>query len=191
MTYMVDVDDPGLVVLPGHSLLLKQALTDKHLAELRKYFDITEMGKEAAPAFLEKNREAISFAAYLGKGKCLGLVLKNVEGAAKFFKPEYSAEYRRLDVVVLRDVVFEGIMKAGELKIDEDIGYSRWIPDALEKVAAGKAKVAFLLNATRPAQVLSVSRNGERMPEKSTDFYPKMMSGLTMMDVSPGERITK
>ena len=191
MTYMVDVDDPGLVVLPGHRLLLKQDLTDKHVAELRKYFDITEMGKEAAPAFLEKNREAICFAAYTGKGKCLCLVLKNIDAVAKFFKPEYSAEYRRLDVVVLRDVVFERIMKAGELKIDEDIGYSRWIPDALEKVDAGKAKVAFLLNATRPAQVLSVSQNGERMPEKSTDFYPKMMSGLTMMDVSPGERITK
>lgn len=191
MTYMVDVNDPGLVVLPGHRLLLKQELTDKHLAELRKYFDITEMGKEAAPAFLEKNRDRLCLAAYLGKGKCLGLALKSVEGVAKFFKPEYSAEYRRLDVVVLRDVVFEGIMKAGELKIDEDIGYSRWIPDALEKVDAGKAKVAFLLNATRPAQVLSVSRNGERMPEKSTDFYPKMMSGFTMMDVSPGEKIPK
>ena len=189
MTYMVDVNDPGLVVLPGHRLLLKQALTDKHMAELRKFFDISEIGKDAAPAFLEKNREAISFAAYVGKGKCLGLVLKNVDSVAKFFKPEYSAEYRRLDVVVLRDVVFEGIMKAGELKIDEDIGYSRWIPDALEKVDSGKAKVAFLLNATRPAQVLSVSRIGERMPEKSTDFYPKMMSGLTMMDVSPGEKL--
>jgi uncharacterized protein (DUF1015 family) len=91
--------------------------------------------------------------------------------------------------VVLRDVVFEGIMKAGELRIDEDIAYSRWIPDALEMVDAGMAKVAFLLNATRPAQVLDVARNGERMPEKSTDFYPKMKSGLTLMDVRPGERI--
>jgi len=191
MTYMVDVDDPGLVVLPGHRLLLKQALTDKHVAELRKYFDISEMGKEAAPAFLEKNRDRICFAAYLGKGRCLGLALKNIDAVAPFFKPEYSPEYRRLDVVVLRDVVFEGIMKAGELKIDEDIGYSRWVPDALEKVDTGKAQVAFLLNATRPAQVLSVAQNGERMPEKSTDFYPKMMSGLTMMDVTPGERLTK
>ncbi|MBM4248589.1 MAG: DUF1015 domain-containing protein [Euryarchaeota archaeon] len=189
MTYMVDVEDPGLVVLSGHRLLLKQALTGKHIAELRKHFDITQMGKDAAPAFLEKNRDRVCFAAYTGKGKCLGLVLKGVDAVAKFFKPEYSAEYRRLDVVVLRDIVFEGIMKAGELKIDEDIGYSRWIPDALEKVDSGKAKVAFLLNATRPAQVLSVSRNGERMPEKSTDFYPKMMSGLTMMDLRPGERI--
>ena len=191
MTYMVDVNDTGLVVLPGHRLLLKQSLTTKHVAQLRKFFDITEIGKEAAPAFLEKNRDRICFAAYLGKGKCLGLVLKSGDAAAQFFRPEYSAEYRRLDVVVLRDVVFEGVMKAGELKIDEDIGYSRWIQDALDKVDAGKANVAFLLNATRPAQVLSVSQNGERMPEKSTDFYPKMMSGFTMMDVSPGERITK
>jgi uncharacterized protein (DUF1015 family) len=191
MTYMVDVDDPGLVVLPGHRLLLKQALTDKHVAELRKYFDISEIGKEQAPAFLEKNRDRICFAAYPGKGKCLGLVLRDIGAVAAFFKPEYSPEYRQLDVVVLRDVVFEGIMKAGELKIDEDIGYSRWVPEALEKVESGKAKVAFLLNATRPEQVLAVARNGERMPEKSTDFYPKMMSGLTMMDMQPGEKLPK
>ncbi len=189
MTFMVDVNDPGLVVLPGHRLLLKQALTEDHQSELRKYFDVTRLGKGQAPAFLEEHRDGICFAAYLGKGKCLGLVLRNADGAAGFFKPEYSADYRRLDVVVLRDVVFEGIMKAGELRIDEDIAYSRWAPDAMEMVDSGKAKVAFLLNATRPAQVLSVARNGERMPEKSTDFYPKMMSGLTMMDVTPGERI--
>jgi len=189
MTYMVDVDDPGLVVLPGHRLLLKQGLSDGHLSELGKYFSMTPMSGDAAAGFLEKNREAICFVAYSGRAKCLGLVLKDIDAAAGFFKPEYSAEYRRLDVVVLRDVVFDGIMKAGELKIDEDIGYSRWAQDAMEKVDAGKAKVAFLLNATRPAQVLAVARNGERMPEKSTDFYPKMLSGLTMMDVAPGEKL--
>jgi len=61
----------------------------------------------------------------------------------------------------------------------------------MEKVDAGKARVAFLLNATRPAQVLAVAKNGERMPEKSTDFYPKMLSGLTMMDIAPGEKLAK
>jgi len=189
MTYMVDVEDPGLVVLPGHRLLLKQGLTEGHIAQLGSYFAMTPLKGDAAAAFLEKNREAICFVAYTGGGKCLGLVLKSIDAVAGFFKPEYSAEYRRLDVVVLRDVVFEGIMKAGELKIDEDIGYSRWAQDAMEKVDAGKAKVAFLLNATRPSQVLKVAQNGDRMPEKSTDFYPKMLSGLTMMDVAPGEKL--
>ena len=191
MTYMVDVNDPGLVVLPGHRLLLKQGLTGSHVTELGKYFTITPMGGDAAAGFLQNNRDVICFVAYSGKGKCLGLVLRDIDAVAGFFKPEYSTEYRRLDVVVLRDVVFDGIMKAGELKIDEDIGYSRWAQDAMEKVDAGKARVAFLLNATRPAQVLAVAKNGERMPEKSTDFYPKMLSGLTMMDIAPGEKLAK
>lgn len=190
MTYMVNVNDPGLVVLPGHRLLLRQPLTDKHIAELRKHFEVSEVGKEAA-AFLERNQDRICFVAYTGQGRYNGLVLKDIDAVAGFLKPEYSPEYRRLDVVVLRDVVFEGIMGAPDMRIGEDIDYSRWVPEAVEKVDSGEAKVAFLLNPTRPAQVLAVAKNGERMPQKSTDFYPKMMSGFTMMDIVPGERLSK
>ena len=191
MSYLVAVNDEGLVILPGHRLLLKEVLTDRHIAELGKYFELSELGRDSAPAFLEKNQGRTCFVAYTGKGRFLGLVLRDIDAVAGFLKPEYSAEFRRLDVVVLRDVVFEGVMNAKDLKINEDIDYSRWIPEALENVDSGKAKVAFLLNATRPEQVLAVARNGERMPQKSTDFYPKMISGLTMMDIGPGEKLAK
>jgi len=191
MSYLVAVNDGGLVILPGHRLLLKQALTDRHIAELGKYFELSELGKDSAQAFLEKNQGRICFVAYTGNGNFLGLVLRDIDAVAGFLKPEYSPQFRRLDVVVLRDVVFEGIMNARDLKISEDIDYSRWIPEALENVDSKKAKVAFLLNATRPEQVLAVARNGERMPQKSTDFYPKMISGLTMMDIGPGEKLAK
>ncbi|MEM2900864.1 MAG: DUF1015 family protein, partial [Thermoplasmata archaeon] len=190
MTYMVCVEDPGLVILPGHRLLLKKELTEAHLKEIKKYFDVTELERKKVEEFLSTNRDKLCFVVYDGK-KYTGLVLKNLEGVSKFFKPEYSEEYKRLDVVLLRDVIFEGIMDAKELKIDIDIDYSRWIEEAIKKVDSGKAKVAFLLNATKPEQVLKVAKNHERMPEKSTDFYPKMLSGFTMMDISEGEKIPK
>jgi len=190
MTYMVCVDDPGLVILPGHRLLLKKGITDAHMNEIKKYFDVSELERKKVEDFLSTNRDKLCFVIYDGK-KYTGLVLKNLECVSKFFKPEYSEEYKRLDVVILRDVIFEGIMDAKELKIDVDIDYSRWIDEAISKVDAGKAKVAFLLNATRPEQVLKVAKNHERMPEKSTDFYPKMLSGFTMMDISEGEKIPK
>ena len=80
-------------------------------------------------------------------------------------------------------MIFEGIMGARDLKIDESIAYERWIDDAVSRVDAGDAKVAFLMNPTGADEVLAVAKNGERMPEKSTDFYPKMVSGTTMMDL--------
>ncbi len=182
MTLMVPIQDKGLVVLPTHRLLLKHELKDGHMKELEKYFGIQELERNDIEEFLEKNRERKAFVVYDGK-RYLGLVLKDFDAVQKFFKPEYSEEYRNLDVVILRDIIFEGIMGARDLKIDESIAYERWIDDAVKKVDAGDAGVAFLMNPTGAHQVLNVAKNGERMPEKSTDFYPKMVSGTTMMDL--------
>ena len=182
MTLMVPIQDKGLVVLPTHRLLLKDELKDGHMKELEKYFGIQELERNDIEEFLEKNRERKAFVVYDGK-RYLGLVLKDFDAVQKFFKPEYSEEYRNLDVVILRDIIFEGIMGARDLKIDESIAYERWIDDAVKKVDAGDARVAFLMNPTGAHQVLNVAKNGERMPEKSTDFYPKMVSGTTMMDL--------
>lgn len=79
-------------------------------------------------------------------------------------------------------------MKTGELKIDEEILYVRWIENAVEEVYKGDAKLAFLVNPTTPEMVLKIAQKHERVPEKSTDFYPKMVSGFTMMYLSPGEK---
>lgn len=190
MTLMVPVEDPGLVILPGHRLLLNKELTDTHLKEAGKYFDISEIKKADIDTFLTKNMKKICFVAYDGK-RFLGMSLKSLDAISKFYKPEYSQDYRQLDVVVLRDALFEGIMGAKDLKIHEDIDYARWVKDAIDSVDNGKAKAAFLLNATRPEQVLKVAKNRERMPEKSTDFYPKMISGITMMDIGEGKNLSK
>lgn len=188
MTLLVPVNDPGLVILPGHRILLQKQLMAEHIEKIREYFDVSEIKRHEVEDFLAQNRERICFVAYDG-ARYLGMVLRSMEKVDKFFKPDYSEDYKKLDVVVLRDVIFEGIMDARDLKIDVDIDYSRWIDEAIDKVNCGKGKVAFFVNATRPEQVLQIAKNRERMPEKSTDFYPKMLSGLTMMDIAPGEKL--
>jgi len=188
MTLLVPVNDPGLVILPGHRILLQKQLMAEHIEKIREYFDVSEIKRHEVEDFLAQNRERICFVAYDG-ARYLGMVLRSMEKVEKFFKPDYSEDYKKLDVVVLRDVIFEGIMDARDLKIDVDIDYSRWIDEAIDKVNCGKGKVAFFVNATRPEQVLQIAKNRERMPEKSTDFYPKMLSGLTMMDIAPGEKL--
>ena len=188
MTYMVPVEDPGLVVLPGHRLLLKHEFKNEHIEKLKEYFETYQIEINEAEGFLEENKDTISFVVY--DGDCtLGLRLRDKSSIEKFLSDEYSEDYKNLDVVVLRDVIFEGIMEASGLDIDVTIAYERWSDDAVERVKKGDATVAFLVNATKPEQVLKVAKNGERMPEKSTDFYPKVNSGFMMMDIEPGEKL--
>ncbi len=80
-------------------------------------------------------------------------------------------------------------MKTGELKIDEDILYERSMRVAMEKIDSGEAKLAFLVNALSPEVVWQVAQKRERLPEKSTDFYPKPASGLMMMDISADNKL--
>lgn len=186
MTYMVPVEDPGLQILPGHRLLLKDNVREEHLEEVEKYFETSEISDSEVEDFLDENDDTTSFVLF-DEDRALGLRLKDRKSIEEFISGDHSEDYKRLDVVVLRDVIFEGIMGLEELHIDEDISYERWYDEAVDKVKEGEGTVAFLVNATRPEEVLRVAKNGERMPQKSTDFYPKVNSGFMMMDISTGE----
>ena len=190
MSYMVPIQDEGLIVLPTHRLLKKIELTDDTLQKLKKFFTVSKIDSnaEALRSFLESQKTKHAFCIYDGK-RSYGLLLENEKTVSQFMDAAWSDEYRSLDVTILRDVILRGIMKTGELKIDEEILYVRWIKNALEKVDKGEAKLAFLVNPTTPEMVLKIAQNNERMPEKTTDFYPKMVSGFTMMDLSSGEKL--
>ncbi len=188
MTFLVPVEDTGLVVLPGHRLLLKHKVEDQHIQELKKFFEVEEIDIAELEDFLEENKEKISFVMYTGD-ITLGLTLQDPDLVDELLPDKYSSDYSGLDVVILRDIIFEHIMDAKALAIDETIAYERWAEDAVDRVNRGDATAAFLVNATKPEQVLRVAKNGERMPEKSTDFYPKANSGFVMMDISVGEKL--
>lgn len=190
MSYMVPIQDEGLIVLPTHRLLKKIDLTDDTLKKFKKLFTVSKIDSnaEALRSFLESQKTKHAFCVYDGK-RSYGLLLKNEKTVSQFMDATWSDEYRSLDVTILRDVIFRVIMKTGELKIDEEILYVRWIKNTIEKVHKGEAKLAFLVNPTTPEVVLKIAQNHEKMPEKSTDFYPKMVSGFTMMDLSLGEKL--
>jgi len=183
MTYMVSLDDPGLIVLPTHRLLAKLKIENEHWEKIKRYFSVEEIDIRDAEEFLISNRDKNAFVVYQD-GKAYGLI--RTGNVSEFMNPGWSEAYRSLDAVVLREVIFK-IMGVKDPKIDEDIYYERWIEDAVEKVDRGIAKVAFLLNPTPPEKVLEVARHLERMPQKTTDFYPKVISGFTMMPVDESE----
>ncbi len=190
MCYMVPVQDEGLVILSTHRLLRKFELTSEILEALNKHFTVSDLTPkvEALESFLENHKTQHAFCVYDGTN-AYSMLLKNEKEITELSNNTTSKEVSLLDVVILRDVVFKTMMKTGELKLDEDIIYERSTRVAMEKVDSGEAKIAFLVNAISPEVVWRIAQKHERLPEKSTDFYPKPASGLVMMDVSRGEKL--
>ncbi len=187
MTYLVPIEDEGLVILATHRCLAKEKVTEEKMIELKEFFEIDEISKSEIPDFLKKNIDKHVFVLYQDR-RALSFVMKNIADVNRYVT-DASEEYKQLDVVILRDMIFHGIMGLGDLHIDDDIFYERWWDEAIEKADQGKYQSVFMLNPTKAEEVLSVSKNHERMPQKSTDFYPKMVSGLTMFSVQEGERL--
>ncbi|MCG3226817.1 MAG: DUF1015 domain-containing protein [Candidatus Heimdallarchaeota archaeon] len=187
MTYLVPVQDEGLVILATHRCLAKVKVSETNMNEFSQFFEMDEIVPTNIPKFLEENKDKHTFVFYQDN-KAYGMIMKNPSDINRFLQ-DVSDDYKELDVVILRDMIFHGIMGLGELHIDDDIFYERWWKEALEDVDSGKYQVAFILNPTSAEQVLKVAKNHERMPQKATDFYPKMISGLTMLSLEDEEKI--
>jgi uncharacterized protein (DUF1015 family) len=190
MSLLVPIEDEGLVVLPTHRLLKNCELTDERLNALKQFFTVTSIDPTVSglDSFLESHKNEHSFAVY-SKGKAYGMVLKHKESVYEFVRAKSSKETKVFDVIILRDVIFDAILKTGKLRMDEGILYERWTKMAVERVDNGEAKLAFLLNPLSVEAVWQIAHEHERMPEKTTDFYPKPVSGLMMMDISDGEKL--
>jgi uncharacterized protein (DUF1015 family) len=190
MCYMVPVQEEGLVVLPTHRLLKDAKINGAVLAEFKRFFEVSELKPdvEALENYLANHTNEHAFCIYEGS-KAYGLTMKHENSVYEFVNANTSKETKIFDVVILRDIVFKIILKIGELKMDENIFYVRWAKAAVEKVDRGEASVAFLVNPISAETVVQIAQQHDLLPEKSTDFYPKMVSGLTMMDISASEKL--
>ncbi len=97
-----------------------------------------------------------------------------------------SAQQRALDVVQLHKVVLEETLGMSEedIRAQKHLKYIRDAGEAVDEVLKGTAQVAFLMNPVRMEQVRDIAFAGEVLPQKSTDFYPKMLSGLTIYSLA-------
>ncbi len=93
-----------------------------------------------------------------------------------------SSDWKSLDVSILHTAILErhlGI-DAKALEEERNVTYTGDPRDAVAKVDSGKEQALFLVNPTSPEEVRRVADHGEKMPQKSTDFYPKLLSGLVI-----------
>jgi len=190
MSYLVPVQEEGLIVLPTHRLLKDYKLTDDLVHAFKFFFDVVDVKPNVAAleTFLKDHVNEHAFCVYDGS-KAYGLLLKHDKVVYDFVNANVSKETKVFDVVILRDIVFKFILKTGELNMDENILFIRWTKIAIEKVDRGEASIAFLVNPINAKTVAEIAQQHELLPEKSTDFYPKLASGFLMMDISPNEKL--
>ena len=186
MTTLVNMDSSGMTILPTHRLLSDLAGFDceKLLDAVRIYFEVRRVdSKEALKQSLARRgtkRPAIGLAT--GEAGWLYLLeLRENIDPVKVMSNVSSAQ-SGLDVVILHRLILKDCLGISEEDVSGKnyLRYIRGFGDAVNEVRSGQAQAAFLLNATRLDQVRDIAFGGEVLPPKSTDFFPKVLSGLTM-----------
>jgi uncharacterized protein (DUF1015 family) len=176
--------DPGLVVLPTHRLLKLAQPLRIQLRNLRHWhLEDAGVANEANLAALMQRlaraaREGTAFGTIgLEPGRLHLLTPRDLPAILARTPTDRSDAWRRLDVTLLAYAVLPAV---GFDDNPEHIDYTEHHQHAAEAVASGAWDVAFLLNPTPVEQVMSVAATGDRMPRKSTFFYPKLATGVLL-----------
>lgn len=183
MMTFVNVDDPGLSILATHRLVygLDQFKPHGVLDKARDNFSISRFDEqEDLLNKMDRDAGEKHTFGYRAKGdKAYWSLTLQDESIMDELLPQRSEEWRRLDVVILHKLILEGYLGIDEEALEEkrNIEYVRGREVALNMLKEGKYQGAFITNATRIDQVKDIADEGEKMPQKSTDFYPKLLTG--------------
>src|SRR3989442_6345979 len=209
MMTFVNTRSEGLTILPTHRVAAN--VHDFSWSGVRRHlepwfaaetFPFSDAGKraEAQKKFLarlvsarEKRAIGVYPAAEQKKRAFYVLTLREGANLAQLL-PNVSPRQRELDVVLLHEGILEpalGITPQAVTK-EANLTYEREVTAALEAVDCGRAQISFLLNPCDVEQVIKIATAGEVLPQKSTDFYPKLLSGIAMyrVDGSDGAGIS-
>lgn len=197
MMAFVNMRNEGLVIQPTHRLIadVKDFSISKLIASLKE-FEIQKFAFTAATKDKARNEMFAAmkqlgakgkniFGIYAADGAFYTAALKDTQ-AMKAVAPSMSDAARGLDVNVLHLLILEKHLGIGDKQLAEEsnIEYIKDIGDAIDKsiskVDSGKCQAVFFVNSTRIDQVQDVAAAGEKMPQKSTFFYPKVFSGVTI-----------
>ena len=186
MMTFINMDAPGLVILPTHRLVhsLTSFSSDTLPERARDYFRVEEV---------DPSLDALRAKEILRDAGGFGTALLGVTADRAFLldkpKPEdsnifagLSRRQQSLDVVQLHRCLLQKVLGISEEAIhnQQNIRYVRDAGEAMAQVRSGTANVAFLMNPVRMEQVRDIAFAGEVLPQKSTDFYPKLLSGFTI-----------
>ena len=187
MMTLIDMAEPGLVILPAHRMVsgLPASSLEVLSSRLETFFIVEEetIKKTTLKAQLsgllsdDKNGSRIVLAG-LKKNKLLALTLREPESVKSMFPAFHSDIYQTLDVSIVDHVILEELLGITQEKMGS---FLNWVHDpvmAAEKVQAGEYQLGIIVNPVKPEVIKAIADKGDRMPKKSTYFYPKVPAGL-------------
>ncbi len=186
MMMLVNMEHPELTVFPTHRVVrgLRDFDADRLLRECGQYFEVrpltdTQSVRDELERLYSQGEKA--FCMYSGQNRWTLLVLKSLE-PMKELLPSVSDASRGLDVSVLHTLILERLLgiDANNMAKQINLTYVKHIYEAANAVDSGEANCAFILNPTKISEICEVSSAGEKMPQKSTYFYPKLITGLVI-----------
>jgi len=187
MMELVDFSDPGLMILPPHRLVrgVSKSTLDELMAKLREFFKIEELPLTMADVWrrvddlLTSETNEVRLVLFGLEAEHLFMLELRDQVAASQMMPCFHGElYKRLDVSIVDHIILEKLLELNSGREEAILGYSYDKQDAVNRVSDQEYQLAFLLKPIKPEVIKAIADVGDRMPRKSTYFYPKAPSGL-------------
>ena len=179
--------DAGITILPTHRVVrdLPRFDSGEFLQSAARYFEVVPVASaDAMHARMKEERgSGHAFGFYGADGRAFVVLLLRDEAKVDPLMLAHPEVYRHLDVAILHTLVLDRLLGVDEAKLvaQAHVDYVRDRTECIRRVEEGSAQAVFFLNPTTVEQVQRVALVGERMPQKSTDFYPKLLTGLTFV----------
>jgi len=199
MLAFANTSQKGLIVLATHRLVgnLENFCYEKLIAELKENFELTEYKFDSPKTKMDARQKMLAqmksehdnnknaLGTYVSNNAFYVAVLRGKK-VMDLVVPDMSTAWRELDVSILHKLILEQILGIDEERLvkGENLEYVKDTPNAIDEsisqVDAGHKQAAFFVNPIKMQQLKIVTEAGERMPQKSTYFYPKVYTGLTI-----------
>jgi uncharacterized protein (DUF1015 family) len=185
---LVDFSDPGLIILPPHRLLrgISKPIMNGLTARLRAFFEIEELPLDMPNVWQQVDDLSIEtngvrlFLFGLVAERLLALRLRDSATTSRMMPYFHSETYKRLDVSIADHIILENLLGLSSGKEEARITYSYDRQDAVNRVLDQEYQLAVLLSPVKVEVVQAIADAGDRMPRKSTYFYPKLPAGLVL-----------
>lgn len=192
--FLARLEDPGLTILPAHRALFNLINFNprKFEDDLNRYFNIERIDFDRKSETKDRRTILDTMAHRADHAHVFGMRVKNEhsyylltlrnEADMDALLPGKSPAYRRLDVSILHHLIIDTLLgiKMETHKLGLNIEYIKEAEEADKRVHDGAADIVFFMNPTKVQEVREVAAAGERMPQKATYFYPKLLTGLVM-----------
>jgi uncharacterized protein (DUF1015 family) len=183
---LIDITDPGLIILPAHRLLrgMEQPALDGLLSRLDTFFDVKDnaikkdMKSQISTLLSDDGDGPKLLLCGLKPGYLQVISVRDFQAIRPMFPAFHSEYYQKLDVSIVDHVILEELLGLSHDKAGMFLDYSYDAETAIKRVLNKEYQLGIIVNPIKPAVIKNIADSGDRMPRKSTYFYPKVPAGL-------------